>query len=326
MRVFATARPIKLLPAIAMLLTAIMAIPMARADLQEVLSEVMRHDEKMVDNRMRTLGKQRPAARSAYASFRLLPDGTYSDWVMRRGSGDGSFDVACRTAVDSAGFIRFEGKPFIVINATFRCDTNSGSASFSSPDVVGGGSDVERKIAQRRTIHMNTIKIMTERITGAEKVLGPNHAKLSESINFLANEYKEIGDYASAEKNFNRALAIRKVANGEESAEVAQTECDLGEMYLAKGDKVEAEKRFKLVIDMPSLKPQAKIKTLQAYAKMYLKDGKQAEANALYAQINDIMAGKISEKPAEKPVEKPKETTSEKTNEKSNEESNGRQK
>lgn len=65
---------------------------------------------------------------------------------------------------------------------------------------------------------------------------------------------------------------------------------------------------------------------MQAYAKMYLKDGKQTEANALYAQINDIMAGKISEKPAEKPVEKPKETTSEKTNEKSNEEPNGSQK
>ena len=322
MRVFATARLIKLLPAIAMVMTAIIAAPMARADLQEVLSEVLRHDEKMVDNRMRTLGKQRPAARSAYASFRLMSDGTYSDWVMRRGSGDGSFDVACRTAVDSAGFMRFEGEPFIVVNATFRCDTNSGSASLSSPDVVGGGSDVERKIAQRRTIHMNTIKIMKERITGAEKVLGPNHGKLSQSINFLANEYKEVGDYASAEKNFNRALAIRKVANGEESAEVAETECDLGEMYLAKGDKIEAEKRFKLVIDMPKLKPQAKIKTMQAYAKMYLKDGKQTEANALYAQINDIMAGKISEKP----VEKPKETTSEKTNEKSNEEPNGSQK
>ena len=88
---------------------------------------------------------------------------------------------------------------------------------------------------------MNTIKIMQARITGAEKVLGPNHAKLSESINFLANEYKEIGDYPSAEKNFNRALTIRKVANGSESPEVAQTECDLGEMYLAKGDKTEAE-------------------------------------------------------------------------------------
>jgi tetratricopeptide (TPR) repeat protein len=330
MRVFSVARLNKLLPSIAMLLTLIMATPMARADLQEVLANVLRHDEKLVDNRFRTLGRQRPAARSAYASFRLLSDGTYSDWVIKRGSGDPSFDVACRTAVDSAGFVRFEGKPFIVVNASFRCDANSASASLSSPDVVGGGSDVERKIAQRRAIHLNTIKIMKERITGAEKVLGPSHSKLSESINFLANEYKEIGDYPSAEKSFNRALAIRKVANGDQSPEVAQTECDLGEMYLAKGDKVEAEKHFKLVIDMPNLKPQAKIKTLQAYAKMYLKEGKQTEANALYTQINDIMAGKISaksdEKVVEKAVEKPTEKPGEQPSEKVKEESNGSQK
>ena len=316
------------------LLLSLITAPMAKADLQEVLSEVLRHDEKMVDNRMRTLGRQRPAARSAYASFRLTSDGNYSDWQMRRGSGDPSFDVACRTAVDSAGFIRFEGKPFIVVNATFRCDANSGSASFSSPDVIGGGSDVDRKIALRRTVHMNTIKIMKERITGGEKVLGPNHGKLSESINFLANEYKEVGDYANAEKSFSRALAIRKVANGEQSPEVAQTECDLGEMYLAKGDKIEAEKHFKLVLDMPDLKPQAKIKTMQAYAKMYLKEGKQTEANALFSQINDIMAGKTPEKAAVKPAENPAKATPEaapeaipdKAQDKTKEESNGSQK
>lgn len=327
MRIIPLAQLKKLLSSIAMLLlTLIMATPMARADLQEVLSEVLRHDEKLVDNRFRTLGRQRPAARSAYASFRLTCDGSYSDWVMKRGSGDPSFDVACRMAIDSAGFVRFEGKPFIVVNATFRCDANSASASLTSPDVVGGGSEVERKIAQRRTIHMNTIKIMKERISGAEKVLGPSHAKLSESINFLANEYKEIGDYPSAEKNFNRALAIRKVANGAESPEVAQTECDLGEMYLAKGDKTEAEKHFKLVIDMPSLKPQAKVKTMQAYAKMYLKDGKQTEADALYTQINDIMSGKVSAKPDQKVLDKAGEQPAEKTTEKVNEESNGSQK
>ena len=315
MRIFPLTLSKKLLSSFALLLT-LVTPPMARADVQEELSEILRHDEKMVDNRMRTLGRQRPAARSAYASFRLLPDGTYSDWVIKRGSGDPSFDVACRTAVDSAGFVRFDVKPFIVVNASFRCDANSGSASLSSPDVIGGGSDVERKIAQRRTIHMNTIKIMKERITGAEKVLGPNHAKLSESINFLANEYKEIGDYPSAEKNFNRALTIRKVANGSESPEVAQTECELGEMYVAKGEKTEAEKHVKLVIDMPNLKPQAKIKTMQAYAKMYLKDGKQTEANALYTQINDIMAGKVTAKPEEKAVEKAVEKTVEKAAEK----------
>lgn len=316
MRVFPARRPTSFLLTLGLLtLTLLAAMPLAKADLQEVLSEVLRHDEKLVDNRMRSLGKQRAATRSAYASFRLMPDGNYSDWVLRRGSGDPSFDVACRMAVDSAGFIRFDGKPFIVVNATFRCDANSGSASLSSPDVVGGGSDVERKIAQRRTIHMNTIKIMKERITGAEKVLGPNHGKLSESINFLANEYKEVGDYPSAEKNFNRALAIRKVANGAESPEVAQSICDLGEMYLAKGDKVEAEKQFKSVLDMPNLKPQAKVKTMQAYAKMYLKDGKQAEANDLYKQINDIMSGHITT-----------EKTTEKTKEKTKEESNGSQK
>ncbi len=266
------------------------ATPLASAHVD--LGDTMHHAEQVVDFRFHHLAMPKQSSLSALISFHLNWDGTYSEWVVRRTSGDPSFDAACRTAVDSAGFARFEGKEYLTINATFRGDEKGGSVSFSSPDVRGGSSKVDRVIAQTKAIHINSIAIVKDRIAKAEKVVGPNDGRLSENINFLANEYKEIGDFKNSEAAFKRALAIREKANGAHSPAVAQSLTMLGEMYLAKGDKTEAENSFKSVLDMSDLKPQAKIKTLQAYAKMQMKEGKQAEADAMFKQISDIMQNK----------------------------------
>jgi len=265
------------------------------AALQAVdLAETMHHDEMLVDVQFRHLVTPKPGSLSSLATFHLNSDGTCSDWNYRRPSGDQSFDAACRMAIESVTFVRFEGKPYLTINATFAAGAKGGSVSFNSPDVPGGSSKVDRIIANTKTVHMNTIKIMKERISSGEKVLGADSGKLSESINFLANQYKEVGDYKNSEISFKRALAIREKVNGAESAETAQTITMMGEMYQAKGDKVEAENSFKKVIEMKDLKPQAKIKTLQAYAKMQMKEGKQADADAMFKQISEIMQNKAS--------------------------------
>ncbi len=277
------------------------------------LGDTMSHAEQLVDFRFRHLATPQQSSLSALMSFHLNWDGTYSHWEVRRTSGDSRFDAACRTAVDSVGFARFEGKPYLFINATFRGDGKGGTVSFSSPDVRGASSKVDRVIAQTKAIHINSIKIVKDRIAKAEKIVGPNDGRLSENINFLANEYKEVGDYANAEATFKRALAIREKANGAQSPEVAQSLTMLGEMYLAKGDKVAAEKTFKSVLDMSDLKSQAKVKTLQAYAKMQMKEGKQAEADAMFKQISDIMQNKTPEKTLDKTLEKTPDKTADKT-------------
>lgn len=262
---------------------------------QEVdLADTLHHAEMIVNNIFSRLVRPEAGAnRSTYAAFRLHSDATVSDWAIRTPSGSPSFDVACSSAMHTAVFSRFEGKDFISVNANFSSDGKSAWVSFSSPDVVGGSSKVDRMIAQAKATHLNTIKIMKTRIASAEKVVGPNDGRLSQSIDFLANEYKAIGDYPNAEANFKRALAIRQKANGTQSKEVAETMTALGELYQAKGDRDAAESQFKEVLAMGELKPRDKIKTMQAYAKMLLKEGKQKESEALFNQINDIMAGKV---------------------------------
>ncbi len=263
------------------------------------LADTLHHAEVIVNSTFSRLVRPEAGSRSMFASFRLHSDATVTDWTVRRPSGNPSFDAACSSAMHTASFTRFEGKDFITVNASFSGDAKGASVSFSSPDVVGGTSNVDRKIAQAKAIHLNTIKIMKARIVNAEKVVGPNDGRLSQSIDFLANEYKAIGDYPNAESNFKRALSIRQKVNGASSKEVAETMTALGELYLAKGDKAAAEDQFKQVLAMESLAAKDKIKTMQAYAKMLLKEGKQKESEELFSQINDIMSGKVAPKKEE---------------------------
>lgn len=255
------------------------------------LSEILIHDEKLIDNTWRSLAGQVKAGKSAACSFHLNCDGTISNFVMRHPSGDAAFDSTVRMAIEVPGFARFEGRPFLFVNGSFSGGPNPG-CSLSSPDVPMGTSAVERAIAQKRLYHLNAIKIVKNNISKGEKVLGPNSGKLSLSINFLGNEYKEIGDWANADANFKRALAIRQKANGPDSKEVVQTMGDMADLALARGDRDGAEKLFQQTLTMNAKPGPELAKVMEHYAAMLFKEKKTDAAQKIYDQIGAVKSGK----------------------------------
>ncbi len=74
-----------------------------------------------------------------------------------------------------------------------------------------------------------------------EKVLGPEHPGVAQSLNNLAALYKAQGQYAEAEPLYQRALAIREKALGSEHPHVAQSLNNLAGLYEAQGRYAEAE-------------------------------------------------------------------------------------
>lgn len=263
-------------------------IPAAAQAMDSDLGEILAHDEKVMNNAWGTLSKQLPANLYAQASFHLNSDGTLSDFQMRHPSGNAGFDLNAHMAADVGGYARFEGRPFLFVNASF----STNGISLSSPDVPMGTSNVDRAIARNKQYHLNIIKLMKTRITQAEKVLGPNSGKLSESINFMGNEYKQIGDYAGAEAAFRRALAIREKANGPDSKEVVQSLGDLAEVAVARGDHDGAEKLFKQALGK-NCKPGPELaKVMEYYGSMLFKDKKEAQAQKIYDQIGAVKSGK----------------------------------
>ncbi len=74
-----------------------------------------------------------------------------------------------------------------------------------------------------------------------EKVLGPNHAMVAESLHDLAVLYIDKGNYAKAEPLTQRALAIREKVLGPEHPDVAESLNSLGVVFYSKGEYAKAE-------------------------------------------------------------------------------------
>lgn len=227
--------------------------------------------------------------------FRLLPDGGYSSASIYTTSGDKGLDNCAINAVDGAvPFQRFNDAPIDVV-ARFDCSTagGDGDVSVSMKGAPSASSLAERKIKVHDKYHQNAINIMITRIKDGEKKLGKDSPKLWESLNFLANEYREINDFENSQKTYERALAIQEKAGKKESNEAAKSIVGLGEMYLQKGDRAKAEECFKQVVDMKELPPgPALCSALENQAKLLYKDRKEAEANKVYERIRQIKAGK----------------------------------
>ena len=227
--------------------------------------------------------------------FRLLPDGGYSSASIYTTSGDKGLDNCAINAVDGAvPFQRFNDAPIDVV-ARFDCSTagGDGDVSVSMKGAPSASSLAERKIKVHDKYHQNAINIMITRIKDGEKKLGKDSPKLWESLNFLANEYREINDFENSQKTYERALAIQEKAGKKESNEAAKSIVGLGEMYLQKGDRVKAEECFKQVVDMKDLPPgPALCSALENQAKLLYKDRKEAEGNKVYERIRQIKAGK----------------------------------
>jgi tetratricopeptide (TPR) repeat protein len=69
-----------------------------------------------------------------------------------------------------------------------------------------------------------------------EKVLGPDHPSVAQSLNNLALLYYSLGDYAKAEPLNKRSLAIREKVLGPDHPDVAQSLNNLAGLYSNLGD------------------------------------------------------------------------------------------
>src|SRR5262249_3191631 len=73
-----------------------------------------------------------------------------------------------------------------------------------------------------------------------EKVLGPEHPEVAQSLNNLALLYLDQGRYAEGEQLFRRSLAIQEMALGPEHPELATVLNNLAQLALAHGEWAQA--------------------------------------------------------------------------------------
>jgi CHAT domain-containing protein/Tfp pilus assembly protein PilF len=83
-----------------------------------------------------------------------------------------------------------------------------------------------------------------------QRVLGPEHPYVAQSLNNLAHIHVDKGAYARAEPLFIRALGIREKALGPEHPDVAQTLNILASLYLNQGAYAKAEPLFRRVLSI----------------------------------------------------------------------------
>jgi len=227
--------------------------------------------------------------------FDIFNNGRFTDPTIWHASGDRGFDSAAMTTVDRASpFGMFTAMDHITCIAHFRAEPTGGSVSVSMPMYQGADSSaVDRYVAAKRKQQLNDIEIMKNRLVQAEKVVGPDSPKLSESINFLANLYKQVQNWTSAEASYKWAISIRQKNNGVNSKELAESLSDLGDMYVEKGDKVSAEETFKRVINTPDMPPcQGLFTAMQRYAKLCLKSNREKDSTLLYKRLENLQAGR----------------------------------
>jgi tetratricopeptide (TPR) repeat protein len=119
-----------------------------------------------------------------------------------------------------------------------------------------------------------------------EKVLGPNHLDVANTLNRLTRVYWGEGRYAEAESVCTRALAIRENASGAEDLDVAESLNNLAVLSLEQGRYEEAETRYQraLAIREKTLGPDDPViaYSLNNLANAYAVQGRYAEAEPLH--------------------------------------------
>ena len=85
--------------------------------------------------------------------------------------------------------------------------------------------DDEGRYAEAEPLYKRSLAIL-------EKALGPEHPDVAQSLNNLAELYRQQGRYADAEPLYKRSLAIREKALGPEHPDVAQSLNNLAALYL----------------------------------------------------------------------------------------------
>jgi len=83
-----------------------------------------------------------------------------------------------------------------------------------------------------------------------EKVLGPQHISTSRAIFNVAQSYRMIGDYSTAQELYERSLAIKEKVIGLESPDVDECIAALNEVYCNSGNEGKAEELRKRVLEI----------------------------------------------------------------------------
>jgi tetratricopeptide (TPR) repeat protein len=248
-----------------------------------------------LEQRMNVQWRPMSIGKTAYCEvhFLLMSNGNVENSSIYRQSGSVNYDQACKNCVDQSGrYAPYEGIDQLEVIATFKTEAKGADVTVRFPGYQGVDSKVDKEIAYKRKQLLNTIDVMKQRISGAQKVVGTDSPKLAVSINFLANTYTQVKDYTAAEAAFKWVITIRQKANGPSSRELAESLSDLGEMYRLKGDYVSAEEYFKRVLNMPGMKPCIETReAMHRYATMCLADKRKADADFLFNRVNQIQAG-----------------------------------
>lgn len=94
---------------------------------------------------------------------------------------------------------------------------------------------------QREARYGEAITVLKRVLELREQALGPNDLLVATTLGFLASAYNQIGDTASAEPLYLRALKINEKLFGLDSPEVIQQDIELAGFYSGRGDYAKAE-------------------------------------------------------------------------------------
>lgn len=99
----------------------------------------------------------------------------------------------------------------------------------------------ESRSLRQKAKYDEALPLIERALAIREKVLGPDHPAVADSLHALAVLYDNKGDYAKAEPHNLRALAIREKALGPDHPEVAKTLNNLAWIYGIRQDYAKAE-------------------------------------------------------------------------------------
>ncbi|MBX7222236.1 MAG: tetratricopeptide repeat protein [Blastocatellia bacterium] len=132
----------------------------------------------------------------------------------------------------------------------------------------------------------DALPVATQALEKSEKVFGPVHPLVFESLNNLATCYWAKRDYARADPLYQRALAIREKLLGSDHPEFAKSLNNLAMLYQNKGDYAKAEPLLQRVLaiweKVPGPpRPEVAI-SLNNLAVFYWRKGDYPKAETLY--------------------------------------------
>jgi tetratricopeptide (TPR) repeat protein/transcriptional regulator with XRE-family HTH domain len=142
------------------------------------------------------------------------------------------------------------------------------------------------KYLQARAQYAEGEPIYQKALALHERLLGPDHPKIAQTLSGLASLYREQGKYAQAEPLYQRALTICEQAQGTSHVEVANILNELALLYEAQGKYEQGEplyRRALLIFEQALGQDHPHVATsLNGLALLYRDQGKYEEGEPLY--------------------------------------------